>query len=165
MERFRTICEIMKNIRIKTVSVFLPFAMLLCVNMCSGQNNCNVRLVKKFDIRNGGNAEIIQYDSPKNIIAATNSKNHYLDFYKVTSLSAGDIELIAGIKINSEPTSVAANDNKNFVVLSRLADSNTLSEIIFVDVNSFKEIKNIPFGVEIDSLAISPDGKWLVTKG
>lgn len=111
---------------------------------------------------NNGNAEIIQCIPSKNILAAINSKNHCLDFYKVNSFASGDIEPIANVKINSEPTSVAANDKLNFVVVARLAEPNQNSEIIFADVNSFKEIRKISFGVQLDSVGISPDGKWLI---
>jgi len=128
---------------------------------CSAQN-CSVRLIKKFDVPNNGNAEIIQYIPSKNILTVINSKNHFLDFYKVNSITAGDIEPIANIKINSEPTSVAANDKLNFVIMSRLAEPNQNSEIIFADVNSFQTIRKISFGVQLDSVGISPDGKWLI---
>jgi hypothetical protein len=135
--------------------------LMICCNFCYAQKDCTVRLIRKIDIPNG-NAEIIQYNSAKNIIIATNSKNHYLDFYKINELSTGDIQPIANIKINSEPTSVAAKDNFDYVILSKLKDSNGISEIIFADMNSFIETKKISFGIQLDSVAISPNGKWLI---
>lgn len=135
--------------------------LLFIAGSCTAQN-CSVRLIKKIDISNGGNAEIIQYIASQNILAVINSKNHCLDFYKVNSLSSGDIELITNIQISSEPTSVAANDKLNFVVMSRLAEPNQSSEIVFADVNSFQVIRKFSFGVQLDSVGISPDGRWLI---
>ncbi|OHB58154.1 MAG: hypothetical protein A2Y12_07780 [Planctomycetes bacterium GWF2_42_9] len=156
MERFRPLLEIINSLKYKLI------LLLFVGNLAAAQNGCSVKLIKRIHTPNGGNAEILQYIASKHIIAAVNSKNHCLDFYKVNDLAIGDIKPIANIKIKSEPTSVAANANLNYVILSRLADANGSSEIIFADLNTFAEVKKISFGVQLDCVSISPNGKWMI---
>ncbi|MEZ7957937.1 MAG: hypothetical protein QMC23_01545 [Rubritalea sp.] len=169
----------------KLSRLFIVTPLVLALTQCAQQPNIpenstaesgfqknNVRKVITYDTP-GRCSEIISYSAPTRLLLTTNSVSKDISVLSVPDLSTGKITPIdinpdksgiQGIDTNGEPTSVAVHPHKNIA----LAAVNGLSSrIVAIDLNAAKSgktkfILDQEVGIHLDSIAISPNGKWVV---
>jgi len=140
------------------------------LNNNSGQSN--IQKIITYDTP-GRCSEIVSYSKQTNLLLTTNSVSKDITLLSIADFNSGNIQPIdtnpnlpgiQGIKTDGEPTSVAVHPNKN---IAFAAVNGSSGNLVAFDLNAAKAgktkfILNQEIGIHLDSIAISPNGKWLV---
>lgn len=132
----------------------------------------NVRKVITYNTPGRSN-EIISYSSQTGLLFTTNSVSKEISVLSLTDFSKGNFSPIdmdssspgvQGIKTNGEPTSIAIHPSKNIALAPVNGSAGRLTAF---DISKAREgkvriILDQEIGIHLDSIAISPDGKWAV---
>ncbi|MFT5906717.1 MAG: DNA-binding beta-propeller fold protein YncE [Cryomorphaceae bacterium] len=166
----------------KISRLFIVAPLALTLTQCVQQPNAsatgasfqreNVRKITTYDTP-GRCSEVISYSAPTGLLLTTNSVSKDISVLSIPDLSSGkftpiDINLnksgIQGINTNGEPTSVAVHPSRN---IAFAAVNGSSGRLVAFDLNAAKAgktkfILDQEIGIHLDSIAISPNGKWAV---
>ncbi len=153
----------------------------VCLSHCGNQSSQSISapfqqgVVKKITTYDtpGRCSEIISYAPSKKLLFTTNSVSKDISVLAIPSLAAGnfrpiDFDLqksgVQGISTGGEPTSVAVHPNRN-LVLAAVNGGN--GRLVAFDMTAAakgvsKKVLDQEIGFHLDSIAISPNGKWAV---
>lgn len=120
-------------------------------------------------------SEIISYSRSLKLLLATNSVSSDITVMSVPDLDSGNlipIDLnknksgIQGLATDGEPTSVAVHPSKN-IALAAVNARTGKGYLVAFDLKAAangeqKQILKQEIGIHLDSIAISPDGRWAV---
>ena len=110
----------------------------------------------------GSRIEIVKYDERGKLLVGTDSSDHSVDFQRVASWEPPVFELVRRVPMPGEPTSVAiAPDGAAAWVTVCAAPATRKGWVECINPGTFK-VEPVSVGYHPDSLAISPDGKWVV---
>ncbi|MGJ8657542.1 MAG: hypothetical protein ACSHX6_13920 [Akkermansiaceae bacterium] len=157
-------------------------ALTTALTQCAQQSNssasqksfeqANVRKVTTYDTP-GRCSEIISYSASTKLLLTTNSVSKDITVISAPDLSSGKLTPIdqdptksgiQGINTNGEPTSVAVHPKKNIALA---AVNGSAGRLVAFDLNAAKSgqtkfLLDQEIGIHLDSIAISPNGKWAV---
>lgn len=164
----------------KISRIFIVAPLALTLTQCAQQPNTsstrasfqreNVRKIITYDTP-GRCSEVISYSAPTGLLLTTNSVSKDISVLSIPDLSSGkftpiDINPnksgIQGIKTNGEPTSVAVHPKRNIAFAAVNGSSGRLVafDLKAAKAGKTKFILDQEIGIHLDSIAISPNGKW-----
>ena len=118
----------------------------------------------------GRSSEIISYSNPLGLLLATNSVSKEIVCMRLPNPATASPQPISfgsnqtGIQLDGEPTSVACHPSQAYAFTAVNSDQGRL--VIF-DLKAAaqgqkKVILDQPIGIQLDSIAVSPNGQWVV---
>ncbi len=132
----------------------------------------NIRKIRTYDSP-GRSSEVLSYSKPLQLLLATNSAQKDVQVYRLPSPASAnpvpvDMDSTArgyqGLSLGGEPTSIAVHPSR---AIAFAAVNGGGGRLVILDLKAAargekKILLDQKIGIHLDSIAVSPDGRWVI---
>ena len=161
----------------RTAICLLAVALISCVSAFSAETDApperlSLVPVGRFDLAGAGNAEIVSICKSSGLVVTTNSRRRSIDFRTLRACENPVLDPVSiwagvnGLPTIFEPTSVAVHPQLPIAFATITGRSKTApGRLIGIDLRPESmglAVVSLSTGIGPDSVAVSPNGKWLI---